>query len=359
MPGGPPPPLLMCHRAEQPGGQRSGRQCGPGAGEGPCVCVAVCPAPPPRPPQPPRILHPSGVGGAPARLGRCRGAAGLPHGGGDRRWPEWVPRAEGDPFFLGGCPPPPHGASPGSDQGRVGQNPPHTPPPSSPGLPTFSPHTPYTNGPGAAMPRLPPPEMNWIKPGEAPPLRTDSASPAAGRCGQLPAEPGEQDRQQHGLWFPFGPPAGHVSSSEGCRWVLAPPPRPTVLTRCLTGVTQGMPKAAGSAPSSCTRWIPARTHIPTSSPRRRPVTSTKFSVSGPEGRKGAGGEHREGAPCRAGPPSPVGTPPPPQLLCLGSCSHPRASAPTPAAPLSSSRSSQREAGVPGCLQQPDVSPAAC
>lgn len=129
VPGGPPPPLLMCHRAEQPGGQRSGRQCGPGAGEGPCVCVAVCPAPPPRPPQPPRILHPSGVGGAPARLGRCRGAAGLPHGGGDRRWPEWVPRAEGDPFFWGGCPPPPPRGQPWLRSGRSWpKSPPHTPP---------------------------------------------------------------------------------------------------------------------------------------------------------------------------------------------------------------------------------------
>lgn len=324
------------------------------------MCVWLCVRPPLRAPHsPPGFCILLGWGGHRRGWAGVVGQRGCPTEEGIAAGRSGSLGLRGILFFGGGALPPPHGASPGSDQGGVGQNPPHTHPPSSPGLPTFSPHTPYTNGPGAAMPRLPPPEMNWIKPGEAPPLRTDSASPAAGRCGQLPAEPGEQDRQQHGLWFPFGPPAGHVSSSEGCRWVLAPPPRPTVLTRCLTGVTQGMPKAAGSAPSSCTRWIPARTHIPTSSPRRRPVTSTKFSVSGPEGRKGAGGEHRGGAPCRAGPPSPVGTPPPPQLLCLGSCSHPRALAPTPAAPLSSPRSSQREAGVPGCLQQPDVSPAAC
>lgn len=324
------------------------------------MCVWLCVRPPLRAPHsPPGFCILLGWGGHRRGWAGVVGQRGCPTEEGIAAGRSGSLGLRGILFFWGGALPPPTGPALAPIRAELAKIPhTHTPRPLR-AFPRF-PRTPPTQT-GQALPCLgsPPPEMNWIKPGEAPPLRTDSASPAAGRCGQLPAEPGEQDRQQHGLWFPFGPPAGHVSSSEGCRWVLAPPPRPTVLTRCLTGVTQGMPKAAGSAPSSCTRWIPARTHIPTSSPRRRPVTSTKFSVSGPEGRKGAGGEHRGGAPCRAGPPSPVGTPPPPQLLCLGSCSHPRASAPTPAAPLSSPRSSQREAGVPGCLQQPDVSPAAC
>lgn len=39
-------------------------------------------------------------------------------------------------------------------------------------------------------------------------------------------------------------------------------------------------KAAGSAHSSCIRWIPGRTPTPPSCPRRRPAASTKSSVSG-------------------------------------------------------------------------------
>ena len=148
-----------------------------------------------------------------------------------------------------------------------------------------------------------------MKPSEAP--QDGQCSPAAGRCRQLPAEPERQDRQ-HGLWVPFyfssrsfpGRAAG-VSSSEGVS-AGAPP----ALTPCLAGGTRGTPRAAGSAPSSCTRWIPARMPIPISSPRRRPATSTRSSVSGLEGRKGLGVSADGVHPTVLGPSSPLGTTPP-------------------------------------------------
>lgn len=43
--------------------------------------------------------------------------------------------------------------------------------------------------------------------------------------------------------------------------------------------TWGMLRAAGSAPSLCTRWTPARMPIPTSSPRRQPATSTRWKLN--------------------------------------------------------------------------------
>lgn len=145
--------------------------------------------------------------------------------------------------------------------------------------------------------------------------------------------------RQRGCRLPFCPPAGHPQGQGA-----GVPQGEGVPTRCLAGGTRGTPRAAGSAPSSCTRWTPARTPIPTSSPRRRPATSTKSSVSGPTRRPGlsADGVHSGD---------------PPGCSALGPAPPPRASAPTLAAPCSSPCSSQREAGVPGCLQQPDVSPA--
>lgn len=87
---------------------------------------------------------------------------------------------------------------------------------------------------------------------------------------------------QRGLWILLCRPAGHSRPFP----VIPGVPLP----RCAPGGSPGMSRAAGSARSSCTRWIPARTPIPTSSPRRRPATSTRSSVSAPAGRKaGTGG----------------------------------------------------------------------
>jgi hypothetical protein len=59
-----------------------------------------------------------------------------------------------------------------------------------------------------------------------------------------------------------------------CPWVCLPE------LFCPAVPTPRTVKAAGSAPSSSTRWILGRMPTPPCCPRRRPVTSTRSSVSG-------------------------------------------------------------------------------
>lgn len=117
------------------------------------------------------------------------------------------------------------------------------------------------------------PSMNRAEAGEVPGLPGSRTMEAAAR------RTGSEASGSHFAVQPVIP--GHSRS-----FPVSP------LPRCPTEGTPGMPRAAGSAPSSCTRWIRARTRIPTSSPRRRPATSTRSSVSAPAGKKaGTDGVH--------------------------------------------------------------------
>lgn len=104
---------------------------------------------------------------------------------------------------------------------------------------------------------------------------TGSAQPAPATCTvlELPRDPVAP--------FPeCGSPASGSGASEPEEGLRLPvPARPSELL-CPAASTPRTMKAAGSAHSSCIRWIPGRTLTPPSCPRRRPATSTKSSVSG-------------------------------------------------------------------------------
>lgn len=70
----------------------------------------------------------------------------------------------------------------------------------------------------------------------------------------------------------------------GVFWVVGRTRAPPILAGsserlCPTAPIPRTMKAAGSAPSLSTRWIPGRMPTPRCCPRRKPATSTRFSVS--------------------------------------------------------------------------------
>lgn len=104
-------------------------------------------------------------------------------------------------------------------------------------------------------------------------------SPLGGALGDEGDPPGTHEGGGRGKRGPRGGLGRVCATSTPQQAAAVIPCVPPLLRNA--GRTRGTARAAGSAPSLCTRWTPARTPTPTSCPRRRPATSTRSSVSAP------------------------------------------------------------------------------